>query len=376
MSKPTILVIDPSEFNREFIKEFLAEASIITTASGKEGLQSLKQTIPHLILLELQLPDIDGINFLAHIQPLIKKYHIPVLVLVSRKLSHPQKIKLISLGCYDFIMKPIDITELQLRVKHALEFKTYQEDLERKIAEKTQELQKAYKALQKANQQLKKAHLEIINILGKVAELKDEGTGAHIIRTSKYVEIIARALDLPKEQCEMLFLAAPLHDVGKICIPEVILLKKGKLTDEEFEIMKLHTKMGAAILEGIDVPLIKTAREIALTHHEKWDGTGYPQGLKGTEIPLSGRIMAIADVFDALSQERPYKKAWPIEQIMNYFFENMGRHFDPQLVDIFAYHLDEFLKVRDELKDTETTHSELAEFLEKIKWFYQKTLGL
>ena len=253
----------------------------------------------------------------------------------------------LSLGCWDFISKPIDFVELELRVKNALELKSYKDSLEEKIIQRTKELKEAYN-------KIKKTQLEIVRKLGKAAEFRDDETGEHIIRTSKYVQILARELGLPSNECELFYYAAPMHDIGKIGIPDMILLKPGQLTKEEFEIVKLHTIIGAEILSGTDLPLLEKAKEVALTHHEKWDGTGYPEGLKGEEIPL-------------------YKKAWPLEKALDYIKENAGAHFDPDLVMVFFEALDEILTVRKQYQKP-SAKPKLIDILEKIKEYHTKTL--
>jgi putative two-component system response regulator len=190
--------------------------------------------------------------------------------------------------------------------------------------------------------------MEIIRRLGRAAEYRDNETGLHIIRMSKFSEILGRTAGMDADWCEMLLNASPMHDIGKIGIPDRILLKPGKFEPEEWEIMKTHAAIGAEILSGHHSDLMEMARVIAITHHEKWDGTGYPNGLKGEDIPLVGRIVALADVFDALTSERPYKKAWSVEDALGYLLENRGMHFDPNLVGVFEKVLPEILAVREQ----------------------------
>jgi putative two-component system response regulator len=205
--------------------------------------------------------------------------------------------------------------------------------LEQKVRERTRELEET--------------RMEIIRRLGRAAEYRDNETGLHIIRMSKFSQILGQATGMSDQDSGMLLNASPMHDIGKIGIPDSILLKPGKLDADEWEIMKTHSSIGAKILSGHPSELMQMAREIALTHHEKWDGSGYPGGLSGEEIPLSGRIVALADVFDALTSERPYKKAWAVDDAVSFIKENSGKHFDPTLVELFIDRLDEIIEVRD-----------------------------
>jgi putative two-component system response regulator len=209
--------------------------------------------------------------------------------------------------------------------------------LEDKVRQRTEELQHT--------------RLEIIERLGRAAEFKDNETGLHVIRMSHYSRIMAIEMDFDDDWVDLIFHAAPMHDVGKIGIPEAILCKPGALDDEEWNIMKGHPSIGADIIGEHDDKLLQTAREIALTHHEKWDGSGYPKGLKEGEIPLSGRIIAVADVFDALTTKRPYKEAWPVEKALNLIQESAGQHFDPHIVDVFMKCVPKILEIKDKFSE-------------------------
>ncbi len=356
-----ILAVDDEEFNLQLVKEFLgSKYNIVTASNGKEALEKIKQTIPDLILLDISMPIMDGLQFLKKIRNLLEQKHIPVIVLTGFP-DRKNKITALSLGCWDFISKPIDFIELELRVDNALELKSYKDELERKVHQKTKQLQQAYK-------EIKETQLEIVRRLGKAAEFRDDETGEHIIRTSNYVQILAQGLGLSQPRCELLYYASPMHDIGKIGIPDSILLKPGRLTREEFEIVKLHTIIGAEILSGTELPLLEQAREMALSHHEWWNGKGYPYGLKGEQIPLSGRIMAVADVFDALTNDRIYKKAWPVEKALDYIKENAGIQFDPQVTKVFFELKDEILSIKRKYRDT-SVRPKLINILDKIKTF-------
>ncbi len=218
------------------------------------------------------------------------------------------------------------------------EIMDYQNNIENIAEERTIQLYDAMTKIQISQQ-------DLINRLGKAAELKDNDTGTHLIRISKYAAILAKAVNMNSEKVEMISKASIMHDVGKIGIPDAILLKPGKLTTEEFNIIKNHTIIGAALLSKSDSPLINLAEKIALSHHEKWDGSGYPHQLKYENIPLEARIVAIADVFDALISERPYKKAWSIEKAINFLMQEKGKHFEPKLVDLFVERLDAIIEI-------------------------------
>ncbi|MDL1969952.1 MAG: response regulator [Candidatus Desulfofervidaceae bacterium] len=364
MIPKTILAVDDEVFNLQLIEEYLGETyTILKATNGKEALEKTMFALPDLILLDIRMPVMDGIEFLERFHPVIEERLIPVIILTAYP-DRETKLKAFSLGCWDFITKPIDLVELKLRVKNALELKSYKDKLEDKVRERTRDLQGAY-------DKIKKTQLEIVRRLGKAAEFRDDETGDHIIRTSKYVYVIAKALGLPEEECDLFYHAAPMHDIGKIGIPDVILLKPGKLTQEEFEIIKLHTLIGAEILSGTDLPLLEKAKETALTHHEKWDGTGYPRGLKGEEIPLSGRIMAIADVFDALTSKRVYKPPSKVEEALDFIKSQKNKHFDPEIVDAFLEVQNKILQIREMYKKKEQK-SKLKEIMKKIKLYRQK----
>lgn len=358
MAHQTILIVDDEDYICQLLEEHLKDEYIIIKASnGQEAFEKMQLVLPDLIILDINMPVMDGITFLQKFSTMPQKNRVPVAVLTAYS-ERKTRLKALSLGCQDFLNKPIDLVELQLRVKNILELKTYRDELEKLVEKRTQALHKAY-------EELKLTQLEIVRRLGKAAEFRDDETGDHIMRTSKYVYIIAKKLGLSAKQCELLSHASPMHDIGKIGIPDSILLKPGKLTPEEFEIIKLHTLIGAEILAGTDLPLLKLASEIALTHHERWDGTGYPSGLKGEEIPLSGRIMALADTFDSLINPRIYKKEWELERAKTHIKNERGKHFDPKVVDAFFAGLDEIIAVRDQWKGEE--QPKLMELMEKVK---------
>lgn len=252
------------------------------------------------------------------------------------------------MGVNDFITKPFEINELRLRCRWLLklkesidELKRQQRELEQKVEERTASLRTALEQMAAAQRQTYEAHLDTIRRLVLVAEHKDRDTAAHIERIGRYCEVIARNLKLSPGEIELIRHASPMHDVGKIGIPDSVLLKPGKLTPEEWEIMKKHTVIGADLLRGSPSPLLQAGEEIALTHHEKWDGSGYPRGLAEAEIPLFGRICAVADFFDALTTNRRYRDALPNSVVYDLLISLRGKHFDPEIVDAFLLNREE-----------------------------------
>jgi len=228
------------------------------------------------------------------------------------------------------------------------------------------DLNSAILKLKAANQELQEAYLDTIHRLVLAAEYKDEDTGDHIIRMSRYAALIAEKLGLPDRDVQNILYAAPMHDIGKIGIPDSILMKPGKLTDEEFDTIKTHTAMGARILANSRAKLLKIAEQIAISHHEKWNGKGYPQGLSGDEIPMVGRIVGLADVFDALTSKRPYKDPFPVEVAIDIIKKERGQHFDPDVVDAFLKNINEILKIKSEVASAE--HTSLSD----CNWYLSK----
>jgi putative two-component system response regulator len=288
------------------------------------------------------MPHIDGFHVHDQLSSLNDPLMPPIIYLTARD-DRDYRIKALSKGARDFIGKPFDLEELLMRVNNLLQahlsvkmLHNQKDTLEALVTERTQELYQS--------------RLDVVQRLGKAAEYKDEETGNHILRVSNSSALIARTLGWAERDVELIYNAAPMHDIGKIGVPDNILLKPGKLDDVEWRIMQTHTIIGAELLQGDTSDLLSMAREIAISHHEKWDGSGYPYGLKGKDIPESGRIVAAADVFDALTSERPYKRAWAIDDALNLLREGTGQHFDPEVVEAFFHNLDEILSYRNEHK--------------------------
>ena len=327
-----ILAVDDEEANVLLLRRVLERAghtSVTTTTDPAQVPALFLETRPRLLLLDLHMPRVDGFELMEQIGALTsERRSIPFLVLTA-DVTDEAKRRALSLGARDFLTKPLDNIELLLRVRNLLQVQLLQDrlfehnaTLEELVAERTLDLERA--------------RLEILERLALAAEYRDDATQEHGWRIGRTGFLLAVALGLPSGDAELIRRAAPLHDIGKIGIPDLILLKPGKLTDDEFEQMKAHTTIGAEILSGSSSSLLRMAQSIALTHHERWDGQGYPNGLSGDRIPLEGRIAAVADVFDALTHERPYKHAWTVKEAVAEIFHQDGQHFDPFVVNAFA----------------------------------------
>jgi putative two-component system response regulator len=327
-----ILAVDDEASNLLLLRRMLERAGytgVVTTADPSRASQLFVETRPALVLLDLHMPNMDGFELMERLAPVAGgRTGVPFLVLTADATEETKR-RALSSGARDFLTKPFSQSELLLRVRNLLEvqmlhgrLREQNANLERQVAERTHDLEQA--------------RLEILVRLALAAEYRDDDTQQHAWRIGRSCALLALAVGLADWQVELIELAAPLHDIGKIGIPDAILLKPGKLTDEEFAEIKTHTTIGAEILSGSQSPLLGLAERIALTHHEHWDGGGYPHRLCGEEIPLAGRIVAVADVFDALTHERPYKQAWPVEVAVSEVLGQRGRQFDPGLVDAFA----------------------------------------
>jgi putative two-component system response regulator len=336
-----ILLVDDQEANLLFLQRLLEQAGyrhIEKTTKGKEALSLFDHDEPDLVILDLHMPGMTGYEVLFEIRRKSSKSdQVPVLVFTADS-TPAARVKALELGASDFLTKPCDATEILLRVKNFL----YSRQVCRALKDQADELE--LKVLERT-EDLIDSQAEVLERLGRAAEYRDNETGAHVMRMSLYCALLGRAAGLPPADCEMLTMASTLHDIGKIGVPDSILLKTGKLTAEERQLIENHVNIGADILEGARSELLRHAREIVLTHHEKWDGTGYPRGLKGDEIPLFGRIAAIADVFDALTSKRPYKEAWPVDKAVEEINRGAGAQFDPELVRLFNEVLPEFTSV-------------------------------
>lgn len=334
MTKPTVLIVDDAPQNIDVLRGILkSDYKIKIATSGEKALKIAHGEIkPDIILLDIMMPGMDGYEVCRHLKSDLATESIPV-IFVTAKTDTESEEQGLSMGAVDFITKPISPPIVKLRVRTQLSIYDQNRALESRVRERTMELHDT--------------RLEIIRRLGRAAEYKDNETGLHVIRMSHYTRLIAEQLDLDDEMVDMVFNAAPMHDIGKIGIPDNVLLKPGKLDAEEWEIMMRHTSYGAEIIGDHDSPLLAMSRRIAMSHHEKWDGSGYPEGLAGDDIPLEARIVAIADVFDALTSERPYKQAWSVEKAVSVIQEDSGSHFDPNLVPVFVDVLPQVLEIKE-----------------------------
>ncbi|MGE4296770.1 MAG: HD domain-containing phosphohydrolase [Desulfovibrionaceae bacterium] len=324
--RPTVLVVDDTPANIDVLSNILAEYNVKAANSGTKALAVASRFVPDIILLDIMMPDMDGYDVCSRLKRDLKTKDIPVIFITAMN-DVADEARGFAIGAVDYITKPVSAPIVRARVKTHLRLYDQNRDLEHLVHERTKELNES--------------RLEIIRRLGLAAEYKDNETGMHVVRMSYYCKVVAQGMGMSDEEVDLLLNAAPMHDVGKIGIPDNILRKPGLLDNHERFIMQQHTDFGAKIIGEHDTPLLHLARIVALTHHEKWDGTGYPKGLKGEDIPLAGRIVAIADVFDALTSNRPYKEAWPFDKAVALVKEEAGRHFDPALVSIFLNHLDE-----------------------------------
>jgi putative two-component system response regulator len=339
----TILIVDDQDSNLRLLERVLTNAgysSFVSTSDPLKAVDLYIQYKPDLVVLDLHMPQLDGLGVLERLNAHVPAdAYVPVLVLTG-DLSPTSKQRALSAGAKDFLGKPFDPLEVVLRIKNLLEARSLyltlqrQNDvLEDKVAQRRLELEEA--------------QLEILERLGRTAEFRDDDTMQHTQRVGAISARIAEVLGLPSTLARTLRLAAPLHDIGKIGVPDNILLKLGKLTEEEYDKIKTHTSIGARILSGSSHLLLQMAEQIAETHHERWDGNGYLAGLKGEEIPLVSRIVAVADVFDALTHQRPYKDPWPVEEAMREIESQSGLHFDPDVVAALRQVIEEDQRARD-----------------------------
>jgi len=330
-AQPRILIVDDQETNIQLLDRILTGAgysSIRSTIDPCAAVDLFLEFQPDLVLLDLQMPVLDGFGVLEQLMPLIPgDQYLPILMLTGDDRVEAKR-RALSSGAKDFLAKPFAAVEVLLRIRNLLETRrlhvallAQNGQLDAKVRERTRELEEA--------------QIEIVERLAAAAEFRDDDTGRHTQRVGELAVRIAHAIGMPGGTLDVIRRAAPLHDVGKIGISDLVLLKPGGLTPEEFERMKTHTVIGAQILSGGNSELLRMSERIALAHHERWDGSGYPRGLAGDAIPIEARIVAIADVFDALTHDRPYRKAWTLDAVVAELRRERGRHFDPRLVDAF-----------------------------------------
>ena len=362
LSDCIVLVVDDTEANVDILVDALGDLYDVSVAmDGESALETVAQEPPDIILLDIMMPGMDGYEVCRRLKSDPEHAKIPVIFL-SALTEIENKTKGFQMGAVDYITKPFEVMEVQARVKTHLtvvlasrQLENQNEILEMKVAERTLELAQTQDVT--------------IHSLATLAETRDNETGAHILRTQRYVEALAKQLAKSRQYADQLdprtiqlfFKSAPLHDIGKVGVPDAILLKPGKLTDDEFEIMKTHAELGYQALlkaeEAFEMEkkpnFLVHARDIAYCHHERWNGKGYPRGLAGENIPLSGRIMAVADVYDALISKRVYKPPFPHAKALAIIKEESGTHFDPHLVGAFEAIEEEFSRIAAEFSDAE-----------------------
>lgn len=326
-----ILIVDDQESNVNLLQRILQEAgyhNVQSTTDSRRAMSLVEEFAPDILLLDLSMPHVDGYMVLTELAGRARcGAYMPVLVLTA-DVTAAAKRKALALGASDFLAKPFDLTEVLLRIQNLLETKR----LHQELAEANQGLEQR---VRERTADLESAKLEILERLALAGEYRDDATGEHAWRVGRTAANLASAVGLPDEQVQIILRAAPLHDIGKIGIPDAVLMKAGPLNADEMAVMKSHTTIGGQILSRSPFPIMQAAERIALTHHEKWDGSGYPLGLSGCAIPIEGRIVAIADVFDALTHSRPYKKAWSVEEALAEIERVSGSQFDPLLAQAF-----------------------------------------
>ncbi len=348
-----VLAVDDEPFNLELIELAFLEFSnvvLIKAVNGKDAIEKLRDNEIDVILLDLKMPVMDGFETLDYLKNNPTFFAIPVIIITA---NDEEKYKALKMGANDFLAKPIDIEELKLRIFNQATFYRERKWIEQINANLDKIVEERTKQLTTALKLAKETEYEIAFRLGIASEYRDLETGMHIKRMSCYSAHLGRLYGLDENEVELLSHASLLHDIGKIGIPDAILLKPGKLNEKEFEIMKQHTTIGGLMLKDSDkYPIMHMGQIIAMQHHEKYDGSGYPNALVGEEIHLFARIVAIADVFDALSSKRPYKDPFPLEKTIAIMKDGHGKHFDPNLLDLFFNHLEEFLEIQRAYPDT------------------------
>lgn len=338
--KSRILIIDDNPTNVDLLEATLNSVGYVSVLSitdprKAEGLYIAYR--PDLVLLDINMPYFDGFQVMEQFKKVEGDSYIPVLILTALK-DNKTRIRALTEGAQDFLTKPFDKLETVTRIANMLKVRLLHNEvhnqniiLEQKVQERTLELQAT--------------RLEIIHRLGRAAEYRDKETGEHLIRLSHMCRLLGKLTGMSNREQGLILNATPMHDIGKIGIPDSILLKPGKLNSQEWKIMQMHTTIGSDLLGGHDSELMRLSSDIALTHHEKWDGTGYPRQLKGVEVAFEGRITGLVDVFDALTSKRSYKNHYTVETACAIIRKKRGEHFDPELTDLFLEHIDDFVQI-------------------------------
>lgn len=350
LNNERLIIIDDEAVNLKLLDKMLrghGYQDLVLVDDPRKVIDLYKAARPDLILLDINMPHLDGYQVMEQLKALNDPL-LPPIVILTAQHGKDYLLRALAAGARDFVTKPFDRNELLMRVRNLLDAQL----AHRMMHEQKQVLEEM---VQVRTDELRRTRLQVVQRLGMAAEYRDEETGSHILRMSHFSTLLARAIGWSDADCELILNASPMHDIGKIGIPDAILLKPGKFEPHEWEIMKTHATIGGKLLAGDESELMRMAQVIALTHHEKWDGSGYPNGLAGEAIPQSGRITALADVFDALTSERPYKKAWTVEAAVSLINENSGKHFDPKLVEVFIQHLPHILEIRERFDESKST---------------------
>ena len=341
-----VLIVDDNEVNLTLFAALvkkLADCESSAFASPTEALAWAADNDFDLLIVDYMMPELDGIEFIRRFRAMPGREGTPALMVTAND-QKPVRYRALDVGANDFLTKPVDKIEFLARTQNMLNLS----DVQRKLADRAKWLADE---VRKATAEILARERETVLRLSRAAEYRDPETGAHILRMAHYAQLIGFMMKLPAADLDLLLEAAPMHDIGKVGIADTILLKPGRLDRAEFEIMKQHAAYGHDLLQGSASRVLQAGADIALAHHEKFDGSGYPNGLKGEAIPLFSRIVAVADVFDALTSERPYKKAWPLEQAAQHLREHSGTHFDPQCVQAFLAAWTEVLEIRKRFTD-------------------------
>lgn len=342
-----VQIVDDNDTNlllfRQLALRIGPDVTVTTHLDPSEALAACRRHLPDMVVVDYMMPGMDGHQYVGAVRQMPGGQDIPI-VMVTAAADRAVRQRALELGVTDFLTKPVDPSEVRVRFANLLALRRSHLKLQDRNHWLADEIRRATGTVTDREQ-------ELILRLSKAAEFRDPETGAHILRMARYSQLIAQGMGLPEETCALLLRAAPMHDIGKLGIPDGILLKPGKLTDEEFRVMTRHPEIGHAILDGSESALIRMGAEIALTHHEKYDGSGYPNRLAGDNIPLLGRIVAVADVFDALTSERPYKAAWSMERARQFLADAAGAHFDPACVDAFLTRWESIQTIREKFQD-------------------------
>jgi putative two-component system response regulator len=341
-----VLIVDDTEINLilfgALVKK-LDDCQAHVFADSREALAWVTQNVPDLIIVDYMMPELDGIEFIRLVRAMPGRQLVPILMITANDQKQI-RYSALDVGANDFLTKPIDKVEFLSRARNMLSLNLARKHMADHASWLSDEVRKA-------TQEIVKRERETVFRLAKAAEYRDPETGAHILRMAHYSMLIARELGLSEEDQQLLLEAAPMHDIGKVGIADKILLKPGRLTAEEFDVMKQHAVFGYELLRGSSSHLLQAAAEIAKGHHEKFDGSGYPDGVRGDAIPIFSRIVAVADVFDALTSERPYKKAWEVSDAVEFLNSGSGTHFDPACVKAFLGAWDEVEQVRSKYQE-------------------------